>query len=119
MGNDKNRFNYTGTLTRVDRFTTKNNKTILTLVFEEGGQWPQWIAIKCFGRLTECASDWKPGTILEVTGKLGGREYQGKVYSEVIADSVEVVAESKPKAGAQQTEFGDGSPAPSDDDIPF
>lgn len=100
MSDEKNRFEYQGELVRVDRFVTAKNKTILTLVFETGGQWPQWIAAKCFGRICEQAADWKPGIVLKVTGRLGGREYNGKIYPENIAEAVEVVGQRDLPMGA-------------------
>jgi single-stranded DNA-binding protein len=109
-----NRFDYTGKLTRVETFTSKAGKPIRTLVFHEPGQWEQWIAVKVFGRLAEQASDWTPGTILEIRGHLGGREYQGKIYPENIAETVEVVGEA-------QRKLPTGNPQPPDDgsDVPF
>jgi single-stranded DNA-binding protein len=105
-----------GTLKRIDTFVSKAGKSILTLIFETQGQYPQLIPIKVFGRLAEQASDWKPGALLAVTGRLGGRDWNGKVYGDNVATSVEVVG------GAD--ERGDGPPpsdAPplGDDDVPF
>ena len=66
-------FHGQGTLKRIDTFVSKAGKSILTLIFEIQGQYPQLIPIKVFGRLAEQAADWKPGAVLSVTGRLGGR----------------------------------------------
>lgn len=95
MSNEGFTFQGTGKLARIDRFATKNGKTILTLIFEIGGQWPRTVPIKVFGRLAECASEWNPGDILEVTGTLGGRDWNGKVYGDISARTVEVVSQTK------------------------
>jgi|1186.fasta_scaffold873947_1 single-stranded DNA-binding protein len=110
-----------GTLLRVDSFVSKAGKPVVTLIFETKGRYPQLIPIKVFGRLAEEASNWKPGSVLAVNGRLGGRDWNGKVYGDMIANTVEVVGE-----GAAADERGGFSedprgpaPPPSDDDIPF
>src|SRR5256885_856390 len=92
-------FHGQGTLLRVDTFTSKAGKPVVTLIFETKGQYPQLIPIKVFGRLAEKASAWKPGALLAVNGRLGGRDWQGKVYGDIIANSVEVVSEAAEDAG--------------------
>ena len=82
-----------GTLQRIDTFVSKAGKTILTLICETQGQYPQLVPIKVFGRLAEQASAWKPGSVLSVSGRLGGRDWQGKVYGDIVANPVEVVSE--------------------------
>jgi len=47
-----------GTLQRIDTFVSKAGKTILTLICETQGQYPQLVPIKVFGRLAEQASAW-------------------------------------------------------------
>jgi len=108
MSNKKtNRFDYTGKLTRIDTFTTGNGKRILSLIFaEEDGKYPATIPIKVFGRLADMASDWHPGDVLEVTGTLSGRDWNDKVYPDIVAESVEVVSEA-------QTELPSGGAVPS------
>src|SRR3954468_6232982 len=96
-----------GTLLRGDTFTSRAGKPILTLIFEIKGQYPQLIPIKVFGRLAEQASAWKPGSVLAVNGRLGGRDWQGKVYGDIIANTVEVVGE-----GAAADERGGFSDEP-------
>lgn len=112
------KFQGTGKLARVDKFITQKGKTVITLVFEEGGDWPQMIPIKVFGRLAEMASEWKLGDILEVTGKLGGREWNGKFYGDAVAQTVEVAASGE---GKSKNENGAVPAAENDDQgsIPF
>jgi single-stranded DNA-binding protein len=95
----------------------------LTLIFETKGQYPQLIPIKVFGRLAEKAAGWTPGTVLAVNGRLGGRDWQGKVYGDIVANSVEVVGDS---AAEDPGGFANSSsdprervPPPGDDDVPF
>jgi single-stranded DNA-binding protein len=114
MSTDKTGFTFDGkgTLLRVEHFTTKTGKDIVTLIFEVEGKWPQFVPVKVFGRMAEQASSWKPGTVLSVSGRLGGRDWQGKVYGDNVAEVVEVVGE---QPGAKD------SPPPADEDpgLPF
>jgi single-stranded DNA-binding protein len=106
-----------GTLKRIDTFVSKAGKSILTLVFEIQGQYPQLIPIKVFGRLAEQATAWKPGSVLSVTGRLGGRDWNGKVYGDNVATSIEVVGEGSDKDDGIPP--GNDAPPPGDDDVPF
>ena len=106
-----------GTLKRIDTFVSKAGKSILTLIFETEGQYPQLIPIKVFGRLAEQAPSLKPGSVLAVTGRLGGRDWNGKVYGDNVATSIEVVSGADDKDLG--TPPGHDAPPPSDDDVPF
>jgi single-stranded DNA-binding protein len=114
---DEFTFQGQGTLRRVDTFVSKAGKSIITLIFEIQGQYPQLIPIKVFGRLAEQASEWKPGMVLAVTGRLGGRDWNGKVYGDNVANTIEVVG------GAGATDENGpppfDAPPPGDDDLPF
>ena len=116
-------FHGQGTLLRVDTFVSKAGKPILTLIFETKGQYPQLIPIKVFGRLAEQAAAWKPGSVLAVNGRLGGRDWQGKVYGDIIANSVEVVGDpaDEGRGGFANSSFDprEPPPPPGDDDVPF
>ena len=106
-----------GTLKRIDTFTSKAGKTILTLIFETDGQYPQLVPIKVFGRLAEQSASWKPGTLLSVNGRLGGRDWQGKVFGDIVANSIEVVRSNDGRNAALDDDFG---PPPRDlDEPPF
>jgi single-stranded DNA-binding protein len=106
-----------GTLLRIDTFVSKAGKNILTLVLETKGQYPQLVPIKVFGRLAEQAAAWKPGAVLFIRGRLGGRDWQGKVYGDNVANSVDVV-NTDDGAGPPPDRDRD-VPPPGDDDMPF
>ncbi len=113
-----------GTLLRIDTFVSKAGKSILTLIFETQGQYPQTIPIKVFGRLAEQASAWTPGTVLAVKGRLGGRDWQGKVYGDNVANTVDVVSAAAGAGASAGAAAGsrfdrDLPPPPGDDDVPF
>jgi single-stranded DNA-binding protein len=113
---DEFTFQGRGTLKRVDTFVSKAGKSIITLIFETQGQYPQLVPIKVFGRLAEQAATWKPGVVLAVSGRLGGRDWNGKVFGDSVANSIEVVSGSD-GAGAG---IPDSDPPPlGDDDVPF
>jgi single-stranded DNA-binding protein len=103
-------FEGTGKLNRIDTYTSKAGKTILTLIVETDGQYPQLIPFKVFGRLAETAT-WKPGAALRIEGRLGGREWNNKVYGDNVANVVEVVEAAK----EPQTQL----PVGEEDDTPF
>jgi hypothetical protein len=107
-----------GTLKRIDTFVSKAGKSILTLVFEIQGQYPQLIPIKVFGRLAEQAASWKPGSVLSVTGRLGGRDWNGKVYGDSVATSIEIVSAAGEKDDSTPPGH-DAAPPLGDDDVPF
>jgi single-stranded DNA-binding protein len=111
-------FHGQGTLKRVDTFVSKAGKSILTLVFEIQGQYPQLIPIKVFGRLAEQATSWKPGSVLSVTGRMGGRDWNGKVYGDNVATSIEIVSEAGEKDDGTPPGH-DAAPPLGDDDVPF
>lgn len=111
----KNKFELSGELKRIDTFVSKGGKTILTLIVDVPGQYPQLVPVKVFGRLADSASQWRPGDTVEIDGRLGGRDYNGKVYGDIVANAVEVVS-----AGHRSQGTNINSPPPSDDsDVPF
>jgi single-stranded DNA-binding protein len=116
-------FNGQGTLLRIDTFVSRAGKPVVTLIFETKGQYPQLIPIKVFGRLAEQAAAWKPGSVLAVSGRLGGRDWQGKVYGDIIANRVEVVgdveAEDPGGFANSSSDPREPPPPPGDDDVPF
>jgi hypothetical protein len=103
-------FQGTGTLKRVDLFESKGGKAIKTLILDipaEGKQWPQTIPIKLWGRDAE--KEYKPGDIITVSGRLGGRESNGRCWGDSTAMKVEVVGRDEeagaPPADDQNTPF--------------
>ena len=120
-------FSGSGRLDRIDTFTTKNDKQIVTLVLQVEGAYPKLVPVKFFGRTAEAASALTKGDVVEVTGHLGGREWSGKVYGDIEGETFEVIA----AAGGEQQEMpgtgagkhrdarADDPPPPGDDDVPF
>lgn len=104
-------FTGAGTFRRVETFTTKAGKAILTAIVEIPGQYPQTIPFKVFGRLADSIRELRDGDIVEISGRLGGRSWNGKVFGENVAEVIEVIAAGAPTENS--------APSPSDDDIPF
>src|SRR3954465_921945 len=106
-----------GTLKRSAPCVSKGGKPILTLIFETGGQYPQVIPIKVFGRLAEEAAGWTPGSVLGGTGRRGGRGRKGKGSGENGPTHGDVVSTSDQTGGGPPPD--DDVPPPGDDDVPF
>ena len=131
MGKSGFSFDGRGRLDRIDTFTTKAGKDIITLVLQVEGTYPQLVPIKFFGRLADEAGALTKGDVVEVTGHLGGRDWNGKVYGDIIGETLEVVAEASAGRGEQREMPSSGGanqrrdaraddpPPPGDDDIPF
>jgi single-stranded DNA-binding protein len=114
-----------GTLDRIDTFTAKSGKDIVTLVLRVGGQYPQLVPVKIFGRAAEGIGDLRVGNVLRVSGRLGGRDWNGKVYGDSVATQVDVVGQGSAGSGQQHREerAEQGSipqnKAPEEDSVPF
>jgi len=106
----KNTFEIEGKFQRIDVREAKGREYKTLILDVEGGNYPQVVPFRLWGRTNEESASWRPGDVLLVKGKLGGRSWNDKVYGENSADSVEVVS----KAPAQ-TELPTGN-APVDDD---
>jgi hypothetical protein len=106
-------FEGNGTLEKIETFTTKNGKEILTLIVRTGGQYPQLVPVKILGRLAGEAGEWKVGNELRIKGRLGGRDWNGKVYGENVASSVAVLSKGSAKKEPEQGKLGN------DDNVPF
>lgn len=116
-------FSGQGKLQRIDTFVSKAGKNILTLIIEVSGQYPQLVPVKVFGRLADRADEWQDGDTLTFTGRLGGREWNGKVFGEIVANTVDVVSSGAKQSGGRQAQHREeraSEPHPEDDqDIPF
>jgi hypothetical protein len=123
MGKSGFTFEGSGRLHRVDTFTARSGKDIITLVLQVEGTYPQLVPIKFFGRLAEEVRDLTIGDVIEVTGHLGGRDWNGKVFGDNIGEAYEVIAESSSRSACRGQQSGSKAPDPlpgySDDDIPF
>jgi hypothetical protein len=104
-----NEFNIEGTINRFETFTTKNGKEIITMILSVEGKWEQLVPIKLFGALADSWKNRGRGHVVLVTGKLGGRDWNGKVYGENVAMDVKLIEAAKATA----------IPVGADDNIPF
>ena len=116
-------FSGQGELRKIDVFVSKAGKNILTLIIDVPGQYPQLVPVKVFGRLADSADQWQPGDKLQISGRLGGRDWNGKVYPDIVATMVEVVSSGAKQSGGRQAQHREeraSEPHPEDDqDIPF
>jgi hypothetical protein len=109
-----------GVLERIDTYTASSGKEILTLFVHVAGRYPKTIPCKMFGKSAD-----KLGVItgmhIKIEGYLGGNEWKGKMYPEVIATHVYPVDAAGGAPAQQPLPTGkDEPPPPSDDDsIPF
>lgn len=83
-------FSGLGTIERVEIKELNSGKTIKTLVVHTEGKYPQDTPITVFGKLADV--DFHKGDVVFIRGRLGGREYQGKYYPDVVAVEVDVIA---------------------------
>lgn len=94
---NENEFKITGELVRVEQFTAKSGKSYPTAIIAiPDDKFPQSAAIKLFGKASALSAP--PGSIVRITGVLGGREWNGKVYTEAKGLSVELVKEAERQA---------------------
>jgi single-stranded DNA-binding protein len=111
-----NEFKIEGKFLRIDVRETKGKEYKTLILDVEGGSYPQVVPIRLWGRTVEESKQWRPGDVLLVKGKLGGRDWAGKVYGDNSADSVQVVGEAQ---RALPTTGNTASPPPEETDIPF
>jgi hypothetical protein len=103
-----------GEFQRLEIFTTKQGKEIVTMVIDVMGDYPQTVPIKALGGLANKAKSLLPGAVVEIKGTLGGREWNGKIFGEIKANRIEVISQGK--APTQQR----GEPlSPGQGDEPF
>lgn len=130
MGKSGFTFEGSGRLDRIDTFVTKSNKEIVTLVLQVEGTYPQLVPIKFFGRLADEAKEASQGDVIEVTGHLGGRDWNGRVFGDIVGERLEVVSSGGARGAGQHREEHyapppsrrnppDPDPSNGDDDIPF
>lgn len=112
MSDNTNTFTVRGTFEKLDTFTTTKGKEIITLVLGTNGQYPQLIPIKCFGRMVDSAKACGSGDMVEVTGRLGGRDWKGKIFGENVAETIEVVGGKAKQPSPPQTDEDDPSRLP-------
>jgi hypothetical protein len=110
MGKSGFSFEGSGRIDRVEIITTKKGGEIITLVVQVEGQYPQLVPIKFFGRVAELAREFGAGDIVEVTGRLGGRDWNGKVYGDIVGETLERAGDHSAQPQQEQS---------ADDSIPF
>lgn len=113
MSETEFRFSGKAKAIRVDVQQTKAGKEMVSLIVGTSGQYPQTIAIKAFGKLADVAREVKPGQTVEVTCRVGGREWNGRVFNDVVAEAIEVMDEEKTEQEQPPT------PPQNTDDLPF
>ena len=103
-------FDGNGTVLRCDRYVSKAGNDIVTVIVHvEDDKYPQDIPVKAFGKMAKEALELKAGDRVHIDGRLGGREWNGKYYADVIAETIAKEGSAEPK-----------KPAPAeDDDVPF
>ena len=110
-------FHGTGTLARIDLFHTKGGKVIKTLVLEVADdRFPQMVPVKVFGQLAERV--YHPGDVMSVSGRYGGKDWNGKCFGDATAQTIEVIGRDEQPQGKQLDVPGTG-PGRGDDDVPF
>ena len=107
---DAKDFTFTGraTVHKVEKKQTKSGSNVVTLVVAFEGRRPELIPVTCFSRLADAVSGYEYGTPVVVSCRVGGHEYNGKVYADIVAENVEATGDAPAKA-----------PASSDDSTPF
>jgi hypothetical protein len=105
-----NSFKFDGTVFAREVFQMRKGGKIITLIFHDVKT--SYVPIKFLWDLADTVADVKKGDNVQIVGHLGGREYDGKYYSEIIADSIEV-------AGKTENKKPETAPSADDDDVPF
>jgi len=88
----KNEVHMTGRLASVTVEPTKNGKEIAKLIVETDA--PEWMntttkdqtQVIVFGKSIELVRGFKAGDLISVLGRVRGREYNGKWYTDVIGE---------------------------------
>jgi single-stranded DNA-binding protein len=76
--------------------------------------------VKVFGRTADEAGTWKVGNVLRVSGRLGGRDWQGKVFGDIVATRVDVVGKGSASAADDNRHAEEDAQQQMDpDELPF
>lgn len=101
---------------RVESSASKANKVFRTLITEADGKWKQVIPFKVFGHVAEVVGELDPGSMVKISGRLGGREWNGRVFGEMVAESIELLEQARPSEALDKP---GNEPQPDDSSIPF
>ena len=121
----RNTFEIEGKFNRIDVRESKGREYKTLILDVEGGTYPQVVPLRLWGRTNEESASWRPGDVLLVKGKLGGRSWNDKVFGDNSADSVTVISgqreepKGNPPAGPQQVGAIPAKPADGSDSVPF
>ena len=104
-------FEFTGAVWAIESKTTRNDKKFTALVLErERGKYKDYCCVTFWQSLPDgCAV----GAVVTASGRIGGREYNGKYYSDLTAAHLSV------KAAPKQEPARDEADGQGDGEIPF
>lgn len=105
-----------GTVQRIWMETTKNGASIGNVLIMAGRKWDgsDWLVhVKAFGQNNVIIGNWLAGDEVKVTAEPGSREYNGRVYTDMVLRSVLSHSEVK-RPDAKPTDGGK-----SDDPVSF
>lgn len=100
--------------------TTKTGKSVGKFsLADKIGEKTQWHSIVCWEEVADALTCVK-GSFVQVVGKIKYREYEGKWYTDVVAESVAVLGRKKTRGegDASTTSAQQTPPAPQDSDMP-
>jgi len=125
-------FSISGKVVDISDDTYGDNKQKRIIVVEtdngywrdnEFNSWPQTIPVEFTGQRIDASMQVGIGSIVTITGRPRGREYQGKYYCNLDGDSIQSLVGDLPESGhipVQETVAGQESTvADKDDDLPF
>jgi hypothetical protein len=109
-----NEFRIKGTVRELTERTTSGGKQIASLILEipgfKGKVDP--VSITVFGRSLETVRGYGAGEVVKVTGRVSGRQWNDRVFSDLVLDSIEADA---PKHSERRT----SPPSDDIDDVGF
>jgi hypothetical protein len=113
----------TGTFDRLLITATKKGKEMVSAVVKFiDGKYDQVVPLRVFGQTESIARGLNQGDVIEFDVRIGGREWQDKVFCDVTALSIVVTSAAAPpaKGGGTHHEVNGGDGAgKGDDDVPF
>jgi single-stranded DNA-binding protein len=105
-----NAWTFAGTVDRIEhRKTAKSGKEFHNLsITQPDGQYQRLCVCTVWGRLADGVAE---GAEVHATGRIDGREYQGKHYAGLTASAVQVTRAAINPAAGTDSPFGDQPPA--------
>jgi hypothetical protein len=99
---------FTGRLRHMESRTTPNKKTVKTIVLESPrGQYTDVCVCDTWRSLPEAVAI---GATIKAEGRMSGREWNGKWYAGLVANTVEVAAGAEGEADNMASEGADDPP---------